>query len=78
MTHYNLVHKNIPMPQAMNIPDAKAAVDKEWKKLEIIPAYSFTKKKAILISVCGRYKLAWKKLNISPTWKILMKGVDLG
>ena len=26
------------MPQAMKIPDAKAAVDKEWKKLEAIPA----------------------------------------
>ena len=24
--------KNFPMPQAMNVPDAKAAVDKEWKK----------------------------------------------
>ena len=34
MTHYNLVHKFIPIPQAMKIPDAKAAVDKEWKKLE--------------------------------------------
>ena len=30
--HYNLVHKFIPMPQAMKIPDAKAAVDKEWEK----------------------------------------------
>ena len=30
--HYNLVHKFIPMPQAMNIPAAKAAVDKEWEK----------------------------------------------
>ena len=28
--HYNLVHKFIPMPQAMKIPAAKAAVDKEW------------------------------------------------
>ena len=28
MSHYNLVHKFIPMPQAMKIPDAKAAVDK--------------------------------------------------
>ena len=28
------VRKFIPMPQAINIPDAKAAVDKEWKKLE--------------------------------------------
>ena len=29
-----LVHKFIPMPQAMQIPAAKAAVDKEWEKLE--------------------------------------------
>ena len=27
--HYNLVRKFIPMPQAMKIPAAKAAVDKE-------------------------------------------------
>ena len=31
LSHYNLVHKFIPMPQAMKIPDAKAAVDKEWE-----------------------------------------------
>ena len=31
---YNLVHKFILMPKAMKIPDAKAAVDKEWEKLE--------------------------------------------
>ena len=29
LQHYNLVHKFIPMPQAMKIPAAKAAVDKE-------------------------------------------------
>ena len=28
----NLVHKMFPMPQAMKIPAAKAAVDKEWEK----------------------------------------------
>ena len=28
MSHYNLVHKFVPMPQAMKIPDVKAAVDK--------------------------------------------------
>ena len=27
----NSVHKFIPMPQAMKIPAAKAAVDKEWE-----------------------------------------------
>ena len=31
LLHCNLVHKFIPMPQAMKIPAAKAAVDKEWK-----------------------------------------------
>ena len=46
MTHYNLVHKFIPMPQAMKIPDAKAAVDKEWKKLETIPAWQLEKVKS--------------------------------
>ena len=29
MTHYTLVRKFVPMPQAVNILDAKAAVDKE-------------------------------------------------
>ena len=46
MTHDNLVHKRIPMPQAMMITDAKAAVDKEWKKLETIPAWSLEKVKS--------------------------------
>ena len=32
LQHYNLVHKFIPMPQAMKIPAAEA-VDKEWEKL---------------------------------------------
>ena len=40
---YNLVHKFILMPQAMKIPAAKAAVDKEWEKLEKISAWDLTK-----------------------------------
>ena len=43
LNHYNLVHNFIPMTQAMKIPDAKAAVDKEWEKLEKIPARQLTK-----------------------------------
>ena len=39
LQHYNLAHKFIPMPQAMKIPAAKAAVDKEWGKLEKNPAW---------------------------------------
>ena len=31
------------MPQAMKIPAAKAAVDKEWEKLEKIPTWDTTK-----------------------------------
>ena len=34
LQHYNLVHKFMPMPQAMKIPAAKAAVDKEWEHLK--------------------------------------------
>ena len=43
LQHYNLVHKFIRMPQAMKIIAAKAAVDKEWEKLEKIPAWQLTK-----------------------------------
>ena len=43
LQHYNLVHKFIPMPQAMKIPAAKAAVDSECEKLEKIPVWNLTK-----------------------------------
>ena len=46
MPHHDLVHKFIPVPQAMNIPDAKAAVDKEWEKLEKMPAWQLDKVKS--------------------------------
>ena len=45
LQHYNLVHKFIPMPQAMKIPAAKAAVNKEWEKMEKISACTLTKVK---------------------------------
>ena len=32
LQHYNLVHIFIPIPQAIKIPAAKAAVDKEWEE----------------------------------------------
>ena len=44
--HRSLVHKFIPMPQAMKIRDEKAAVDKEWKKLQTIPAWDLGKAKS--------------------------------
>ena len=39
----NTVHKFVPLPQAMNIPDAKAAVEKQYEKLDKIPAWQLTK-----------------------------------
>ena len=42
LNHYNLAHKFIPMPQALKIPDAKAAADKEWGELEKIQAWQLT------------------------------------
>ena len=49
------MHKFIPMPQAMKIPDAKAAMDKEWDKLEKIPAWQLTKvrNKNVVIAEAG-------------------------
>ena len=43
LQHYNLVHKFIPVPQAVKIHAAKAAVDKGWEKLEKISAWNLTK-----------------------------------
>ena len=57
LQHYNLVHKFILMPQAMKIPAAKAAVDKDWEKLEKIPAWDLRTKDmkvhfASLMDIC--------------------------
>ena len=46
MTHYNLVHKFIPMPQAMKIPDVKAAVDKGMEKARDHPSMDFGQNKS--------------------------------
>ena len=60
LKHYNFVHKFNPMPQAMKIPDAKAAVDREWKKLETNPAWELKKSRA-------RRRLFWKHI---PAWQL--------
>ena len=43
LQHCILVDKFIPLLQAMKIPAATAAVDKEWEKLEIVLAWDLTK-----------------------------------
>ena len=44
-SHCSIVRKFIPVHQEMKIPDAKAAVDKEWEKLDNLPAWQMAKSK---------------------------------
>ena len=46
LSHYYLVHKPSPLLQAVKILDAKAAVDKEWEKLEKLAVWQLTNVKA--------------------------------
>ena len=39
--HHGLVHEPITVKDAMTIPDATAAVDKEWEKLMGLPGWEF-------------------------------------
>ena len=41
-----MLHKSIPVHQAMNIPDASPAFDKEWDKVEKLPAWQGTNVKS--------------------------------
>ena len=67
MTHYNLVHKLILRPQAMKIPDTKAAVDKEWKKLETMPACNWRKSRARR-KLFSKHKETKKKSTLQHVW----------
>ena len=49
MTQYNLVHKFIPMPQAINIPDAKAAEEKGMEKARDNPSMATGRSRAMNI-----------------------------
>ena len=60
LQRYNLVHQFIPMPQAMKIPAAKTAVDKEWEKLEKIRHGSWRKSE-----VNQRSSVIWRM----PNWR---------
>ena len=63
MTHYNLVHKFTPMPQATRSQEAKAAVDKEWKTLETLPAWNLEKKEDILEAQRDKKKVHFATLR---------------
>ena len=77
LQHYNLVHKFIPMPQAMKIPAAKAAVDKEWEKLEKIPAWNLTKVRSKK-EVIDEARTKGKKVHVASLMDIcLLKNAEL-
>ena len=54
------------MLQAVKIPDAKAAVDKDWQKVETIPAWQLdivkSKKEIILEAVRDKNKVRFATL----------------
>ena len=58
LSHHNLAHKFMPIHQAMQIPGAKAAVDKECEKLETLPAWQMTKVKSKSRSHSGSTNIA--------------------
>ena len=72
MSHCKLVHKFIPVPQTMKISDAKAAVEKEWKKLETIPAWEQVKSKKEVILEAQRDK---KKVHFATLMDTQERGV---
>ena len=50
-----------------------------WKKSQIWECLSVNRAKGLSLSVCvDEIKLAGKRQNINPTWKIIMKDVELG
>ena len=52
MTLFNLVHLPIPVPKAMKIPDAKAAVDKERDKFKTMQAWRDKQEVFLLLRTC--------------------------
>ena len=76
LQHYNLVHKLIPMPQAMKIPAAKAAVDKEWETLEKISAWNLTKVKSKK-SVIDEARTSGAKVHFASLMNSHLKNAEL-
>ena len=44
--HFGLVHKPLPLPKAMQIEEARLALEREWVKLETKVAWDVTKVKS--------------------------------
>ena len=73
MSHYNLVHKFVPMPQAMKIPDVKAAVDKGWE----LPAWQMTKERSKKASFLKHTKTKRKSTSVHVWTFVISKNAEL-
>ena len=77
LSHYNCVHKIIPVPQAMKIPEAKAAVDKEREKLEIMPAWQLTNVRSKKKGIQEAHR-KWKTVHFATLVDVrLLKNAEL-
>ena len=57
----------------------KVLLEHEWEKVPNWECLSVNRKKGLFLSVYLDYiKLAGKKQNMNPMWKVLNKEVDLG
>ena len=65
------------MPQAMKIPDAKAAVDKEWKHSRQIPAWQLEKVKSKKEVTLEAQRDKQSSMNILKNQSLTGKDVDL-
>ena len=55
----------------------KVPLEHGWEKVLNWECLLVNPEQVLFLSVCGRYNIGWTQ-DISPTWKIIMKGVDLG
>ena len=66
------------MPQAMKIPAAKAAVDKEWEKLEKIPAWDLTEVRSNKSEVIDEARTKGAKVHFASLMDIChLKNAEL-
>ena len=77
LQHYNLVHIFNLMPQAMQIPAAKAAVDDEWEKIEKIPAWKLTKVRSIS-EVIDEARTKGIKVHFAHWWTLSFEECRIG
>ena len=66
---WDLLH-NFSMPQVVKIPDAKAAVEKEWNKLETVPLWQLKKRSRAKKKVMKRHQRGTKDKWRSPLFYI--------